>query len=92
VQVGDVVVTAGIDGIYPRGFVIGKVTSAERGAGVYQSILVQPTVEFGSLEEVLVVLTPPPARAEELPAAPGTASTARPAGRPTAEPDSGPPR
>jgi rod shape-determining protein MreC len=90
VQVGDTVVTAGIDGIYPRGFVIGKVTSVERGAGVYQSILVQPAVAFDSLEEVLVVLTPPPARAEELPAAPPAVP---PAAAPSAvQPPAGEPR
>ena len=35
-MVGDVVVTSGIDGIYPKGFVIGRIDSVERGGGAYQ--------------------------------------------------------
>jgi rod shape-determining protein MreC len=56
VVVGDIVVTSGLDGIYPKGFVIGEVVSVERGSGVYKSIAVRPSVDFSALEEVLVVL------------------------------------
>ena len=62
VVVGDVVMTSGIDGIYPRGFIIGKVESIERAGGAYKRITIRPAVDFSSLEEVLVVLTPTPAR------------------------------
>lgn len=65
VQVGDVVVTSGIDGIYPKGFTIGQIESIEKGAGVFSAIIVKPAVEFSSLEEVLVVLTPSAATAGE---------------------------
>ena len=58
VQIGDVVVTSGIDGIYPKGFAIGQIESIEKGAGVFSAIIVKPAVEFSSLEDVLVVLTP----------------------------------
>jgi rod shape-determining protein MreC len=58
VQVGDRVVTSGIDGIYPKGFAIGQIESIHKGAGVFSAIVVKPVVEFSSLEEVLVVLTP----------------------------------
>ena len=64
VQVGDVVVTSGIDGIYPKGFVIGQVQSVERGAGAFGAIVVRPAVDFSSIEAVLVVVTPPPAAEE----------------------------
>lgn len=60
VQIGDVVVTAGNDGIYPKGFPIGRVESAERGVGLYKTIKVRPIVDFSNVEEVLVVLQPPP--------------------------------
>jgi rod shape-determining protein MreC len=63
IMVGDVVVTSGIDGIYPKGFVIGQVESIERAGGAYKRITIKPAVDFRSLEEVLVVLTPTPARA-----------------------------
>jgi rod shape-determining protein MreC len=60
VVVGDVVVTSGIDGIYPKGFVIGQVETVEKNGGSYRRIVVRPAVDFRSLENVLVVLTPPP--------------------------------
>jgi rod shape-determining protein MreC len=62
VAVGDVVVTSGIDGIFPKGFVIGRVETVERSGRTYRRITVSPAVDFSSLEEVLVVLTPTPAR------------------------------
>jgi len=65
VQVGDSVVTSGIDGIYPKGFVIGSVESVERGPGTFHAIAVRPAVDFSRIEEVLVVLTPSPARDSE---------------------------
>ena len=62
VIVGDLVVTSGIDGIYPKGYVIGQVESVEKSGTAYKTITVKPAVDFTSLEEVLVVLTPTPAR------------------------------
>jgi rod shape-determining protein MreC len=62
VAVGDVVVTSGIDGIYPKGFIIGHVDSVEKQGGSYRQITVRPSVDFSSLEEVLVVLTPTPVK------------------------------
>jgi rod shape-determining protein MreC len=61
IQVGDVVVTSGIDGIYPKGFVIGQIESIQKGGGVFSAIVIKPAVEYSSLEDVLVVLTPPAA-------------------------------
>lgn len=58
VTVGDRVVTSGIDGIYPKGFVVGEIQSVEREAGESR-IKVRPAVDFGSLEAVLVVLESP---------------------------------
>jgi rod shape-determining protein MreC len=62
VAMGDAVVTSGIDGIFPKGFIIGRVEAIERSAGAYRRITVRPAVDFSSLEEVLLVLTPTPAR------------------------------
>jgi rod shape-determining protein MreC len=58
---GDVVVTSGIDGIYPKGFVIGRIESVEKSGGAYRRITTRPSVDFRSIEEVLVVLTRPAA-------------------------------
>jgi rod shape-determining protein MreC len=66
VKPGDNVVASGVDGIFPKGYLIGRVEQAERGAGLYRTITVRPGVDFSSLEEVLVVLTPPrPATRDE---------------------------
>jgi rod shape-determining protein MreC len=58
VVVGDTVVTSGIDGIYPKGFVIGQVEAVEKSGVAYRSIIVKAAVDFSSLEDVLVVTTP----------------------------------
>jgi len=58
VVAGDLVVTSGIDGIYPKGFVIGRVEAVEKSGGAYRRITIKPAVDFRSIEEVLVVLTP----------------------------------
>jgi rod shape-determining protein MreC len=54
---GDRVLTAGIDGIFPKGIPIGEITRAERGADLFKSIAVKPAVDFSSLEAVLVLHT-----------------------------------
>ncbi len=55
-KVDDTIVTSGAEGIYPKGFAIGRVASVEKGTGLYLDVTVRPLVEFRSLEEVLVVL------------------------------------
>ena len=62
VAVGDLVVTSGIDGIYPKGFAIGQVDAVEKNGVTNRTIGVRPAVDFSSLEDVLVVLTPTPAQ------------------------------
>jgi rod shape-determining protein MreC len=62
VKTGDLVVTSGIDGIYPKGFVIGTIDHADRGIGAYSEITVRPAADFARLEEVLIVRTPPASR------------------------------
>ncbi len=58
VAVGDTVVTSGIDGIFPRGFVIGTVSRVDKSGPAYRLITVNPAVDFSSIEDVLVVLSP----------------------------------
>lgn len=64
--VGDLVVTSGMDGIYPKGLVIGQIESIQRSAGEYSGVVIRPAVDFSGLEAVLVVLTPAPAREPEV--------------------------
>jgi rod shape-determining protein MreC len=61
VAVGDAVVTSGIDGIFPKGFPVGRVETVEKNGPAYKRITVRTAVDFSSLENVLVVLTPTPA-------------------------------
>jgi len=65
VKAGDTVVTSGIDGIYPKGFVIGQIESVHRVGGEYSAIVIRPAVDFSALESVLVVLSPPLAATAE---------------------------
>jgi rod shape-determining protein MreC len=66
VKVGDNVVASGVDGIFPKGYLIGRVEHGDRGGGLYWRINVRPGVDFSSLEQVLVVLLPPrPATPDE---------------------------
>jgi rod shape-determining protein MreC len=58
---GDTVVSSGIEGIYPKGFIIGTIELVEKSGPAYKRITVKPAVDFSSLEEVLVVTTPTPA-------------------------------
>jgi len=59
VRVGERVLTSGLDGIFPRGFVIGTVERAVKGSGVYSEIAVRPAEDFSALQVVLVVLSRP---------------------------------
>lgn len=55
VVVGDVVVTSGLDGIYPPELVIGEVRAVEQGSGLFQEVRVTPSARFREAEEVLVL-------------------------------------
>jgi rod shape-determining protein MreC len=57
VQPGDRVLTAGIDGIYPKGIPIGLVTRSEEGKSLFKTISIRPSVDVGSIEEVIVIHT-----------------------------------
>jgi len=62
VVVGDLVVTSGIDTIYPKGLAIGTIESVEKNGPAFKKIVVKPLVDFTQLEQVLIVLTPTPAK------------------------------
>lgn len=55
VVVGDVVVTSGLDRIFPRGLTVGRVRAVTTGTGLFKEILVAPSARFQRLEEVMVV-------------------------------------
>jgi rod shape-determining protein MreC len=55
VQTGDVVLSSGLAGVFPKGLLLGVVTGTSGGeGGLFQKIDVAPAVDFGRLEEVLI--------------------------------------
>jgi rod shape-determining protein MreC len=53
---GDVIITSGQDGIFPKGLYIGKVTEVSKTRhDLFQSAALEPFVNFDTLEEVLVI-------------------------------------
>jgi rod shape-determining protein MreC len=60
VQRGDVVVTAGVDGVYLAGLVLGHVERVEKDGSSYRRVTIRPVVDFSTLETVLVLLAPTP--------------------------------
>ena len=56
VKTGDLVVTSGLGGVFPKGLPLGKVTNVERTSGsMYYTITVKAFSSTGSFEEVLVI-------------------------------------
>ncbi|MDJ0847829.1 MAG: rod shape-determining protein MreC [Myxococcota bacterium] len=57
VAVGDVVITSGLDGVYPKGLRLGEVTALEPpGSKLLGTAVVTPSVDFGRLEQAFVML------------------------------------
>ena len=56
IEVGDVVVTSGLGGVFPKGLPIGEVIAVERTPGaMYYDVVVEPFAHVENLEEVLVI-------------------------------------
>ncbi len=65
VKAGEVVLTSGMDGVYPKGLLIGTVSAVQTGgATLFQTVEVKPAVDFSRLEEVLIVTAKPEVSAE----------------------------
>lgn len=56
VEEGDIVITSGLGGIFPKGLVVGKITKVERnrGTGEINVAYLKPAVDLFRLEEVLI--------------------------------------
>jgi rod shape-determining protein MreC len=55
IRPGDRVVTAGIDGVYPRGVPVGTVAAVEPGGQLFHRIRLVPAVDFGTLDQVYLL-------------------------------------
>lgn len=53
---GDTVVSSGLGGVYPAGLMVGRVVTIDRPADIpFCHVLIEPMVNFNSLEEVFVL-------------------------------------
>jgi rod shape-determining protein MreC len=56
-RVGDRVISSGLGGVFPRGWVVGTVVrTVKRKQGLFQDVVVAPGVDLSRLENVLVLL------------------------------------
>jgi len=56
IQQGDVVVSSGLDGVYPKGMMLGTVSwTKTKESEIFQEVEVLPAVDFKKLEEVMVL-------------------------------------
>ena len=59
IQIGDWVISSGLDGVYPKGLAIGRVSGLMRpDDDLFQEVIVSPSVDFEKIEEVLIILNP----------------------------------
>lgn len=59
VMVGDTIVTSGLGGTFPKGLLIGQVEQVSlHEYGLFRSAAIKPAVNFGRLQEVMVILKP----------------------------------
>ncbi len=58
VREGDLLITSGLDGIFPKGLLVGTVYRVlpERQEGLFQRVEVRPAINLEDIEEVLVIL------------------------------------
>lgn len=56
IDTGDIVLSSGLDGIFPKGYLIGKVVDARKSKGVFYIIKVEPAVDLYHVEEVSVLI------------------------------------
>jgi rod shape-determining protein MreC len=58
---GDRIVTSGMDGIFPRGLLVGEVGRvSQEGPGLFLNVEVVPAVDFHKLEQLMVLTQKPP--------------------------------
>lgn len=56
IQPGDLLISSGLGGIFPKGVPVGSVAKVDRQPyGITQTVEVRPSVDFSKLEEVLII-------------------------------------
>ncbi|ROH84068.1 rod shape-determining protein MreC [Pseudomethylobacillus aquaticus] len=87
IQEGDVLVTSGIDGVYPPGLAVARVTSVERDSDLtFARIVCEPAAGIEQHRQVLLLKTPLVAAATPIPDTPAVNTPSGKAPTPTAKP------
>lgn len=61
VVVGDMVVTSGLDRVFPKGIPVGRVVEVGNIPGeLFKDVMIRPMVDFSKLEELLIILKEDP--------------------------------
>jgi rod shape-determining protein MreC len=59
VKAGDVIITSGMGGVYPKGLLVGEVTKVtNQPSSLYQDVTLSPSANLNGLEEVLILVGP----------------------------------
>jgi rod shape-determining protein MreC len=67
VAAGDLVVTSGVGGVFPKGVPVGRIRAVEdRGSALFHYAVLEPVVDVARLEEVLLVVGPPATDAQDV--------------------------
>jgi rod shape-determining protein MreC len=67
VKVGDLVVTSGAAGVFPRDLPVARIARiAASAASLHKRVEATPAVEFSDVDEVLIVLAPPPPKVGQI--------------------------
>ena len=60
IKVGDIVVTSGLDGIYPAGLAVARVTQVDSNAnGAFGGVICQPLAGIQNNRQLLILMSPP---------------------------------
>ncbi len=79
ISVGEIIITSGLGGHFPKGLVVGQVVEVIKNDDLmFQSAIIQPTVDFDRMELTLVITNFPPQPDVELPASQPTPEPAAP--------------
>lgn len=79
IAIGEEVISSGLDRLFPKGLLVGRVSAVHEGAGLLLEIAVEPAVDFDTLERIFVLPRrddfavlpePPPEPSPELPPEP----------------------
>lgn len=77
VREGDVLVTSGLDGLFPPGLPVGTVRAVETGSSAFVRVLVEPAAHAERTKLLLILLAEPPSQAALPPEEPAADSRRR---------------